>query len=360
MRTHVNCRADNGAEITLPVLKQIPVRSTFMNDYDTCPRKALYRHRAELSPKAYRTPLEVGSIFHTIMAGLAVGYDPDEVKKRSINILLDEEERLHQMCNKHGVFSDGKSFSDVADELQKDFAMALVMALWAWKHDPIDFKQYKPIRVESELSAPVTVDGRTMKVIVQPDVIHEDTKGRIWWPDYKTSGRNLQNLTATMGWDVQKLLNASVIAQQYHPERLGGSIHIFVQRPTIRLKKDESRDEYMERVDKWYAEPMPAELKRCLKLKEPVDATLFEAPEFQAKLKEAAIASRRLPLLHKWPRRRAACFGMFESLCEFHRLCNSDPVTWHAKELDRFEVKPRRTEAQSWAWWRDPGSERKH
>lgn len=353
------CRAETGAEITLPILRQIPVRSTFMNDYDTCPRKALYRHRAELSPKSYRTPLEVGSIFHTIMAGLACGYGTDEVKARSINILLDEEERLHQMCNKHGVFPDGKSFADVADELQKDYAMALVMALWAWKHDPIDFKQYKPERVESELSVPVNVSWRTMRVIVQPDVIHTDAKNRVWWPDYKTTGRNLQNLVATMGWDPQKLLTAATIANIYGVDRLGGSIHIFVQRPTIRLKKDESRDEYMERVDKWYAEPMPAEMKRCLKLKESVDATLFESKEFQVKLREAAIASRRLPNLHNWPRRRAACFGMFESLCEFHRLCNSDPLTWAAKELDRYEVKPRRTEAEAWAWWRDPGSERK-
>lgn len=360
MKPTMLCRAENGAAISLPVQRTVPVRSTLMTDYERCPRLALYRHRAQLSTRGYRTPLEVGDITHRVLAALGCGYDPDEVKTRAVNILLDEEARLHRMADRHGMYPDGKSFNDIADELQKDFAMGLTMALWAWKHDPIDTRRFKPSRIETELTGSIVVGRRTMTVIVQPDVLYEDSAGKIWWPDYKTTGRNIQNLVATMAWDPQKLLYASVIAKVYGPDRLGGSMHVFIQRPTIRLKRDESRDEYMARVNKWYEEPMPDEFKRCLRLREPVDASLFESKEFQAKLREAAVISRAVPHLHKWPRRRAACFGMFESLCEFHRLCNSDPLSWAAKELDRYEVRPRRTEDQQWAWWREPGEENPH
>lgn len=354
MRLTAPCRADGVALKSLPVLKSIPVRSTFMNDLDSCPRKALLRHRAELGPKGYRTPLEVGSLYHSIMAALACGYPVEEVRRRSVNLLLDEEARLYAMTT-NSTFADGKAYDDVADELQKDYAMALVMALWSWKHDPIDFTKYKPKRVEETLSATVQVDGREMDVIVQPDVLYEDSRGRIRWPDHKTTGRKLQNLVATMEWDAQRLLTAHVIAKVYGPDRVGGSIHFFIQRPTIRLKKDESHDEYMARVDKWYAEPMPDEHRRCLRL---IDKEcVYEGKEFTAKLKEAAIRSRTLPLLHKWPRRRSACFGMFESLCEYHRLCSTDPLTWHTFLPRFYEKAPRRTDEQSWAWWREPGSE---
>lgn len=347
-------RDEQGAKLSLHVLQSIPIRSTWINDYDSCPRKALLRHRAELQVKNYRSPLEVGDMTHRILAALGCGHPIGEVEKRSINILLDEERRLFDMTH-GGYFADGKSYDDVQSDLQKDFAMAKAIAFWAWKHDTIDFTRFKPEQVEGVLTANVLIGKRERTVVVQPDVIYRDTAGKVWWPDYKTTGRNVQNLVATMEWDPQRILTAVVIAALLGKHKVGGSIHVFIQRPTIRLKRDESFEEYMDRVNKWYAEEQPDEFKRVVRLKESIDGSVIDSPEFQAKLKDVADATTRRPNLAKWPRRRAACFGMFESLCEYHRLCSTPAITWHAKTMSHYEVRGRRTEEQSWRWWREAG-----
>jgi hypothetical protein len=339
------------------------LRSTQITDHASCPRLFLFRHRFGLTPLSYVSAPTVGTVFHTIKAGLWSGKSQQQVEHLAATAWTDFEQRLQARVGNSGLLPWGASYDSVIQRASKDFSIGRALALWSWQAYGAEqqFKIWQPIAVERQLTIRLKGFGASLRV--QLDVLLINRKdGTLWIMDHKTTGRDTLARMATLGFEVQPRLYRLATALWLSSPGMRSSIGLpddpfvhpltgwlcdIVQKPAIRQKQAETFDEFLDRIGKTMnakqvdfsagrlGDSGPAALLRSLK---------FRGPSLDAELKSILFrvsrAGRRLGLpLELYPRtgsETGACYK-WNTPCAFLPLCTRDPAAW-SQELYRYEV----------------------
>lgn len=242
------------------------IRSTNMSLGQACPRKYCFACRLGLLKKKYfdaKRAAHVGSFAHAAIAGMLCAPDPAThpvVAAMEVDKLLAKEEEATtrtlggDAAGLAGMLPDtDKALADLA----KDSRVGLIMALFFRKQVPVlfDRARWEPLKVESKLTAtlPTGVYKIRASLIGRIDCVMKNVQtGEAWLMDHKTTGESPVLRALTFPFDKQARLYRLLWSICVPDVPLVGVIHNVILRPTIRLKKNQTLEEYAKEVEEWY------------------------------------------------------------------------------------------------------------
>lgn len=312
------------------------IRPSGLQGCPNCPRRYLFSNRLRwgLRKSESSSALVIGTIVHRFMAGLYAGMSAAQVTDTlaaAVTPLIDEE-------------TDSKR----RQNMLKEWNVARVMVdhwLLAYGH-PNDH-EIEVLAVEQTLCAPLTFLGKhTTSLIGTLDVALQNKSVEVWIMDHKTTGLRPSLFASGLAYDNQsrayrELWNAA------HPDTPAvGIIHNILMKPTIRLKKNQTYEEYYEEVGEWYesqaiCDPGTAPfMKSYVRFLEP---PLAECPEARNIVEAEARWCCIEPNLADFYRNRRSCYD-YNRPCPYLDLCNTNPRAWATTLTDAQERKFQRLE----------------
>lgn len=309
----------------------------------TCPRKYMYVERFHLQPKGHYSPaLGVGTFYHAAMENLLRGNTWSTTEVDLERRFQEQAEEINGSGDELGLLPNGKATDSLIYGMETDLALAKVMAHWSWQFAPLP-GVWKVLSVEETIRlqqvAPHPALRGTLDLVVE-----NETTGEIWIVDHKTTSWDPQTVTSSYSFALQprvyKLLGSAV-----YP-KIMGVIHNVIKKPTIRQKKSQTWDEYLDEVREWYSgtgkwskyaedrHSKPMFVRSYVRFDETADE------ETRLQLDEASTAARAFPNLDRFYRNSNACMN-YNSLCPYHDLCSQNPDNWEDTLKLRYEVSHR-------------------
>lgn len=206
------------------------INATSYSDLSTlqrCARKYRYRVMDGLEPAYTPRPLQVGTIFHRLLAGLY-----------SNNLEAVEQELSTEVHQWMGDWDHHQQALEAYNEAVELFYRYQNY----WKED----EQWEVLHVEEEFYA--TVDGHTIRLT--PDLIIRDKEGQVWIVDHKTTSSYSDTRREP---DLQTYLYFEAVSAVY-PECAGFMYNNCRKKaPTLpALTKDRTRIADVKRIDTTY------------------------------------------------------------------------------------------------------------
>lgn len=187
--------------------------------------------------------------------------------------------------NKHGDFID----------CEEDYSQSQAMAV---AYEKYVYPQLKVVEAEKWYEKAL-ISGDVL--VGRVDGIAED--GNI--VEYKTTGIDLEQYEYNLQWDEQ------ILAYMYLTDKRK-IYYVIVKKPTIRQKKDETVEEFYDRMVRWYDEDTESKIK-LLKIEKTDD----DVAEFEDEL--MAIAHEMLHAGHYY--RNTCHCNMWGRRCEYSSVC---------------------------------------
>lgn len=299
----------------------------------TCPRKYMYRTRLGWRKKSWERAPEIGRIFHAVLAGILAGGAPQEV---SSAVSLDAEEAVREI---HDIIAEEQTPTE-ADYFRKDarkqIAVGLMLGQVLYSFHPLR-DTHSILAVEQRIDGSIDLPGRSpVEIAGTLDAVVQDNKtDNIYIVDHKSTSFHPRDFAQSLTFDTQTALYR-YLWDEAHPDfPSSGVMHQIIRKPTIRLKKAETLEDYINRCFEWYeAEAArtihdpPVLISRCLFS---TAHSLEKNEEVQRLLWDAhGWAQRPLHLPH-FPRvgdPNAGCLSRFGGVCSYMTLCQHRPVAW--------------------------------
>lgn len=337
---------------------QPPVRQSNAGHFVQCPRYYLLRDMVGLVPKGtYHSAPEIGVLYHGLMESYVRGLPKQERDDRFNSAVAQAVADARDWGVETG---NMKKADDTCRTIEKDGLVAYAMAEYTWAKAPLNLKRFTPILTEVSLEAEVPGLGVTTKGIVDLLLWDSQSKG-YWLYDYKSTSRDLGAILPTLGFDFQARIYR-VLVEEALEAGLGlpngdvatrapvrGFAWGYIKVPTIRLKRDQTVEDYCEEVREWYEATGRHEDKKAERVMEPVCQTgtmAFTGERYDAELmyvyRMMKEANARTPTLDNFPRLgklHGMCSGRFGRPCEFLDLCGSPPSEWAQKVLKSYKVE---------------------
>lgn len=305
-----------------------------------CPRRYLYANRLRWFPKAQAAApaLTIGHLLHRLMAGLYAGKSPrqnvvdltdklvpvfdaekDETRRRK----MTQAWNIARVTVDHWLAGFGHPLESEGSPKAETLAVELTIQ-----------------QVLPSVYPPMTLIGTIDAAIRAMDT------GEVWIVDHKSCSERPSLRAAGLSYDGQtrcyRQLWDSYAATKGLPPAVG-MIHNIMQKPTIRLKKNQSYEDYWLEVGKWYEAGMADKdgeapmIQSWVRFNEP---PLTENPETLAEIAYAAEWAHKVPSLHNFPRCRQQCVDPFKRPCPYLPLCQKNPVLWADILATGFEKGP--------------------
>lgn len=324
------------------------IRSSGIGMADRCPREFLCRYRLGLRPRGYFPALTIGQIFHLIQAELFAGKSETEALSSPVGKQKAIEKELRSLAGPSGILPGGKTFDTVLRDFTKDYSYAKAMAIWAWRHDPLDFDRYEVLSVEELVEIKYKTIATPIRVRLDA-LLRERFSGHLYMVDHKTCSEGTAVRSLTLLFDIQpklyRLATEAYLSGTPHAGKLRGCIHSLVNKYGIRQKKNQTWEAFLEELTERYetdaaaftATPSdypagPPLLRSRLSFTEPV---MTEA--LNLKLREASVMCRSRIDLARFERRASSCLR-FRRLCPYHCLCSTGIGRWRQLISERFQV----------------------
>ena len=319
--------------LALPVLKPC-IHSTNMDHLDECPRLFLYADRLGLRGRVSAVPLELGQLYHLIIAQLSMGHAPsraDEAANQYISKAIDD---LEELADPAGQLPNGKLLTVQIQEYDEAFQKARAMAYALWKRFPLDTDKWEVVAVERLVELNLKVPRIAAPIRTRVDLLLKNREtGEGWIVDHKTTSLSPTARAASMRFGNQTRLYRLGAIHAFPDIPIVGIRHNIIQKPKIKYcpntKDKEGFHAYIERVGKWYdteAEKRPNDPPFLLS-----EVRFHEPPmtqEFFLKLRAGARACRCKPSLDIFHRNDRACIGSYGRVCHFLPLCSSNSGIW--------------------------------
>lgn len=264
----------------------------------TCRKRYEFEYERKLSLKGYSSALGLGSMVHKFIEGFHLGVDP---------LILARQEA--------GAFME--KHPDHVTTVQEDLKKAIAM-FNAWRDywatvDSYSFaqKDLEFIDVEAEWAYPVNMG---------PDLVHAGK--RDGYLKHKKLGKHFlyELKTAALGGEdnyIHRLkldhqISANILALKKAGKPVDGVFYDVIFKPAIRLKKNETADEFVERYGQVMRDEPALYFKRVLVDRLPATLEEYER-ETVVQMSEINGGALRY-------RNTSACMK-FGSLCPFFNLC---------------------------------------
>jgi hypothetical protein len=317
---------DLGRRVGLEVYRP-EVRSSCAKVFHECPRKFMYEYRWGLKRKGdYFSALQIGIDTHEVLSELYAGVVVDKYPEWVARKVREQWDRLDTVVDeKTGLLPNGRSVVDVRETIRKDAVLAMALAKQLVTAYPPDrmLQKYDLLKIEEPYV--LRIEGIPAPIAVELDMLlrHKETK-ELWVVDHKTTSLSPLMRAQTLPFEFQARLYQWVLKLARPNEKIGGYIHNIIQKPGIRVGKNETYDSYIEkRVPEWYAERFELHSDDP-----PIIQSLVPAPrhfcpeELLLQVLELAKACSSMTSWFRFPRREANCMGKFGNQpCPYLPLC---------------------------------------
>jgi len=342
----------------LKVLKP-SIRSSGLALAQVCPRKYLYRYRLGLEPRGYSPAIAIGKIYHAARDLLLQEPDQQRVVNQIAEAVNEKCDSLLQEANDLGVLPGGQDALQLTTNIQKDFSLALAMALWAHQQSALDPQVWEVLATEKLIE--VQYQTLNTPIRVRIDMLLRNRKlNQLWILDHKTCSDDPRSLAKGFQFALQpklyRLALQTWLEQQGNkapPGVLTGCIHDLIKKPTIRLKQGEQFPEYVDRVIQRYDENILA-LQRSVPNTVPMFLrceTRYHGPimdsEMLLALRQADLMAQGgadhlyLDQFPRAPEPSSTCFK-YGTPCPYLDLCTTNPKRWTPEGMtDRFRIRSR-------------------
>lgn len=333
------------------------IHSSSLSLLAACPRKFLLRERFHLQPRGvYSSALELGHCFHLYMERRYSGESHEEAAAAVEWFGSDVTANLESEVDDMGLLPNGTDLTKVLRDVEMDKSKALAMATWAWNYAPWPPKDYayatgngladwEVIGVEKTVR--VKYAGRKTPIRGTLDLaVRRRSTREIYIVDHKTTSFDPALMMKSYTFSIQPRTYKLLAEAVYKDEgTVVGAVHNVIKKPTIRWKKNQEWEDYLEEITEWYNGTGRHEKNRALWEKSPPFVRSFikfprvssDDEEYQLRLDEGDKASQAYPHLAIFPRLDTACFA-FNKACPYIELCASDPQMWGSKLERGFTV----------------------
>jgi len=219
--------------------KQLFVSYSSMNSFRKCPRFYYWKHIRRLEKRSFKLPFVVGRIMHHGIQTLL------STPEKAMKILKKKYKEESQVARKEFLLSPVEEEDLAAQEF------AVVGMLEAYKAQYSQFlKATEHIATEQvlqyELNKKVVVVGKIDNVLLNQN-------NRWMWELKNLKSLDMDRINA-IKTDPQSGLYFEVYNRlKKKADRLFGILYQIIRKPSIRQKKNESRREFLVRLQEWYA-----------------------------------------------------------------------------------------------------------
>jgi len=320
-----------------------PVRSSYMGDLYTCPRKFMWRVRYGLKVRGWMDPaLHTGTFFHEMLRAVLTGSTIAEATSECDHLCQQCCSQLEAECDRNGMLPSGKPLEDSRQKCVNASALAKMMFELS-VHPFLFSKMMEPYEVLT-VEAPIEVKYRGIwaPIRCKPDALlmHRET-GDVLVVNHKTTGeRNTSTVCRSYPWALQPQLEHLCVRTVFPDAPNFRYLHNIMRKCSLRYpsKNSPTWEAYLENARAWYlkeGERDPAN--------QPMLQSLFLLPshpmtaELHVQLYEASRACYCDSIdTAKYPKNAASCFA-FHKPCPFLSLCESTPGLWPRIIEERFE-----------------------
>ncbi|MBV6342612.1 PD-(D/E)XK nuclease family protein, partial [Candidatus Magnetobacterium casense] len=305
-----------------------------------CPRMFLLQNRLRLSRRGYFSEsLIIGRLYHAARAAAVI--DPnthgDTEIAREAALITDEVSSSADLDT--GRLPNGQTLDQVLVTIRKSEELACAMSrvakkVFPWPETPADVWETTsevPYHYTNDLG--VEFSGRFDAVTkhYSPELKRDE----IWVMEHKTTSLDIPTFFETARFDLQFRVYAAALRQLYgNSPYPAGVILEALNKPSIRQKKTETRDAYIQRVMDWYCGTGEYETERASREISPVyhrEALRFPVadPELDFLFTEFEVYAKKNPsIVCLFPKYPHSCVKFIKSVCPFLPLCNVDPGSW--------------------------------
>ncbi|RLG39357.1 MAG: hypothetical protein DRO01_05870 [Thermoproteota archaeon] len=212
-----------------------------------CRRRLLYERRLGWHKVRWRRALDIGSVFHDYMA-LCFTKPEDDIQRLQGAVKLSAFERIDRLAEEYPIEFQEREI----EQARRDVILALTMGQIFLNMYPVN-PAWQPLLVEQTIKADISRLTNVEPTILlgTPDIVIKDTeKNEVWIVDYKTTSQRPAEITSTLVFDSQCILykflwDATPLARKHG--KAVGFIHCIIQKPTIRPRRGETFEDYLNR-----------------------------------------------------------------------------------------------------------------
>lgn len=267
--------------------------------WNECFKKYFFRYIEGLRPKKISSALRSGSAIH---AGI-------EHLLQNIGKPWNQDDIFEVMTK--GFLRDGAILSD-EDMIE---LMKAIEAVESWfHHDPLGVLDPKPnialVRTEGEFCVSV---GYARRAVGFYDALIE-INHELWLIEHKTTSRLDAKYYQNLLRDEQASMY--IYAARKEGFEVQGVLYNIIQKPSLRLKKNETSEEFIKRIREWYGEENRFKVHRVLR-------NSNQMAEFERDLVATMADMRRVERSGNFYRSPSVCNSSYFG-CEFESICLED------------------------------------
>jgi hypothetical protein len=244
-----------------------PVHQSFMTDWWTCPRYFLWKNRYGLRLKGQRpTAADVGTFFHKAMEILAKTGGDLVSATNAVAVLYEEKKAA---LEKH-FYEIGKPdlAAIIGDDLDRKADLGLLMARIFWKKKPLSEDRFIVLGCETTIETHIDEIKHDAQITID-QLIYCRQSGGLYIHDYKTMGQlmTIEKWRKGAEYDYQGRWYRLVLSRFYEKngdmpipgtDKTVGEVPVLgflvsaMERPTIRMKREQSIDEFLQECFDYY------------------------------------------------------------------------------------------------------------
>lgn len=285
-------------------MAQIQLSYSFIQEYQTCRRKAYYHRVEKIQPKKRPIYFTLGNMIHAGFEAWMLGLDVTH----AINHCLDKVEK------------DVHTQEELTElQVAKATAVGIMDAYRVYYRT--DLKRFKNLQTEKKITFGLLPDVSFVAIL---DMLVQDQDGEWMLYDHKTTSRLGSNYLeqATIS---NQVLGYFYAARKFLGTWPKGIVYNVIVKPSIRPRKSqgETLDQFCNRLYQTYTKEPEKYFHReeILTNKVAVKEWLEEAIDIAKEIK-AAIDSRNKTAFHK---NTGACFD-YGSVCPYFPVCTSGDI----------------------------------
>ena len=292
-----------------------------------CPKKYEFSYIKKLSSRNYQRNLAYGSFVHALVEEAHLGKDLSAITEVHSTTLIGKELERYL-----------KEYPESSLNIQKDAALALAVTkewqkYWKERSDDLSSNSYTISQAEKEWAFRVNASIDSPIHAGKSDAIlfHKTYSGSFLY-ELKTSGSTTKEAYKHK-LELDKQINSNLIAMKMDGLSPRGVVYDIIWKPAIRLKKDETEEEFTQRTIELYQKSPQEYFERLMVFRSEKDLD-----DYALDLHGQYSALRGVIERGRFYRNTNAC-ERFGKLCQFFNACMGGAPQ---EEIEQFVVRDKK------------------
>jgi hypothetical protein len=303
------------------------INPTSLDTLLACPRKYYLRDRLRLRPEGWLSKaLLIGRFYHTGRAALLEGKNPQvaclAIGEESNSLGLDLQAKADPDTN---LLTTGQDCAYAISEIDRASEVASAMTSFSatcfpW---PPTVGNWWLSQIEK------SIEEGSYKIRLDALAVIE---GEFWIVEHKTEGRSVEDAERVYRFSYQPRLYAKIL-RELTGYSVAGVILDIIAKPTIKLKRNQEWQDYIDEIAEWYTGTgRHSSKEEDRKLHPPFKRSWVRIPnehdsELHGVLGKLEVARKCTEPNSHFPRNPSNC-RRDGSVCPYLPLCESDPAKW--------------------------------